>query len=87
MVWDVSETRDVDGAHLFDQDFGLGALDFDFGSKGRWSCGGGRRRNQDHGAGEEGIRLNDHALALPVLFVPDALGESKSFPVPVSTGE
>lgn len=77
MACDVSETTDVDGAHLFDQDFGLGALHFDFGSKGRWSCASGRRRNQDNGAGEKCIRLDDHAVALPVLFVPDALGESK----------
>lgn len=31
----VSEATDVDGADLFDQDFGLGALHFHSGSKGQ----------------------------------------------------
>lgn len=74
MACGVSEATKVDGANLLDQDSGVG-VDFGFGSKGRRSCSRTRRRNQYRGAGEKSVRLNDHAMALPILFVPDAFGE------------
>lgn len=84
MACDVSEATDVDGTHLLDQDSGLGAFDFDFGSEG---CPSGTDRggcNQDLGAGEECIGLNDHAIPFPVLFVPDASGNSEAEDVTLS---
>jgi hypothetical protein len=52
MAGKVAEAIDVNGAHLLNQDLGLGAFDFDLGSEGRCSGTCGCRRNQDHGTRE-----------------------------------
>lgn len=75
MAGNVSKPIDVDCAHLLHEDLGRGAFDFDFGSKGRRSSTRGRGCDQDYRAGEERIRLNDHAVPFPVLLVTSALGE------------
>jgi hypothetical protein len=77
MARELTEAIDIDGTHLLHQDSGLGAFDSDFGPKGRSPGTGRRRRHQDDGPGEQGVGLNDHAIAFALLFVTAAFGKPK----------
>jgi hypothetical protein len=71
------EAPDVNGSHLFHENSRLDAFDLDLGSERGASCARGRGSDQDKGSGEKGIGLDNHPVALPVLFVSGAFGKPK----------
>ncbi len=75
MPGQISESIDVDGSHLLDEDSCFSALDLNLGSERCPASARRRGRDQNHRAGEERIRLNDHPEPLAMLFVADPFGQ------------
>lgn len=87
MAGQLPEASDVDRSHLLHEDSRVSTFDLDLGPEGSASCARGRGGDQNDGSGEKGVRLDDYAVALPLLFMSDALRKAKAEDVtPVHVG-
>jgi hypothetical protein len=77
MAGEVTESLKVHGTDMLDEDAGGGAVDVDLGSEGCWFGAGGCGCHQHDRSSEEGVGLNDNAVARPSLFMADLFGESQ----------
>ena len=86
MALEISQTANVDGPDVFDQDSRRVSSDLDFGSKRSRSCTRRCRSNQNHRARQKCIGLHDNAEASSVLFVAHALRHTQSEDVTAEHG-
>ena len=71
MADEVSEPLGIDCTQLLHEDSSDASLDARLGPERCWTGTSRRRGNDDDGAGEKLVRLEDHAVAFALLFVSD----------------
>jgi hypothetical protein len=80
----VTETFYRDRSELLDEQAGAPAADVELRTKRRRPVARRRWSDEHNGTREHGVALHDHGEPAAVLFVPDALGQSKLVDVTAS---